>query len=351
MCLQTDPHPLSLRPLDGGTMSHPGSTVDTDAAPVAAAEEAPPAEDGWRGAGSQAETHRADHHPERGDPAGDHPGTNRPEPGLTALRAELDQIDDAVHDLLIQRARVVERVARAAKPAAFRPGREASIVRRLVRRHHGTLPPASLFRIWRELLAGTTAMQGEFSLAVYDADPGAALTQLAREHFGALTPLRPYRSAGQALADVSNGAASVAVLPFPADSNAWWVALLHHEPRLHVIGRLPFWRNRPDGAPSPQALVVAAAPPDASGDDRSFLGLECDRDVSRARLSGELAAAGLAPDMMVLLREPGSTMAHVLADVDGYLTDDDPRLSRLGGVLRQPIVIGSYAVPFADTVG
>ncbi len=224
-------------------------------------------------------------------------------------------------------------------------------MRRLLRRHQGALPPASLFRIWRELLAGTTAMQGRFSLAVCDADPGAALTQLAREHFGALTPLRPCRSVGQALADVSNGAASVAVLPFPSDTNTWWVALLHHEPRLHVIGRLPFWRNRPVGTPPLQALVVAAAPPDASGDDRSFLGVECDRDVSRTRLSGELAAAGLTPDMMVLLPEPGSNRAHVLAEVDGYLADDDPRLSRLGGVLRRPIVIGSYAVPFAETIG
>ena len=132
-------------------------------------------------------------------------------------------------------------------------------------------------------------MQGGFSLAVCDADPGAPVTQLAREHFGALTPLRTYGSAGQALADVSQGAASVAVLPYPSESDNWWVALLHHEPRLHVIARLPFWTPRPDGAPGAQALVVAATPPDASEQDQSLLGLECDSDVSRARLSSELS--------------------------------------------------------------
>ena len=57
--------------------------------------------------------------------------------GLPALRAELDRIDNAMHDLLMQRAEVVEHVARSGKPAAFRPGREASIIRRLLRRHHG----------------------------------------------------------------------------------------------------------------------------------------------------------------------------------------------------------------------
>ncbi len=261
------------------------------------------------------------------------------------MRAELDRIDDAIHDLLIQRAGIVEHVAHSGKPAALRPGREASIIRRLLGRHRGGLPPVSMFRIWRELLAGTTTMQGGFSLAVCDTDPGAPLTQLAREHFGALTPLRAYGSAGQALVDVSQGAASVAVLPYPSESDNWWVALLHHEPRLHVIGRLPFWKTRPDGAPTAQALVVAAASADASGDDQSFLGLECDSDVSRARLSSELAGAGLKPRTMALVRGQGSRTANVLVEVEGYLSDNDVRLSNLGSVLRGPIVLGCYAEP------
>ena len=267
--------------------------------------------------------------------------------GLPALRAELDRIDTALHDLLTQRARVVEYVARSGKPAAFRPGREASIIRRLVGRHHGALPAAALVRIWRELLAGTTSMQGGFSLAVCDSDRGAAFTQLAREHFGALTPLRTYTSPGQALADVSQGVASVAVLPYPSDLENWWVALLHHEPRLHIIARLPFWKPRPDGSPATQALVVASTPPDSSGDDRSFLGLECDIDVSRTRLSGELTGAGLKPETMVLERQPGSPIANVLIEVEGALADDDSRLARLGAVLRRPVVVGGYAMPIA----
>src|SRR6202012_4178916 len=75
--------------------------------------------------------------------------------GLPALRAELDKIDNTLHDLLMQRAEIVEYVARSGKPAAFRPGREASIERRLLGRHRGALPPVALVRIWRELLAGT----------------------------------------------------------------------------------------------------------------------------------------------------------------------------------------------------
>ncbi len=265
--------------------------------------------------------------------------------GLPALRSELDRIDDAVHDLLMQRAEIVEQVARSGKPAAFRPGREASIIRRLLTRHHGALPPVAVVRMWRELLAGTTSMQGRFSLAVGDPDPGTKLTHLAREHFGVLTPLLNCSGADQALAAVSQGDASVAVLPYPSDRETWWVALLRREPRLHVIARLPFWQPRPAGVSTAQALVVAATPPDASEQDQSLLGLECDPDVNATQLSQALAA--LQPRTLLVVRPQGAPMVIALVEIPGALSYDDPRLGHLHPLLRRPIVLGSYAVPIA----
>lgn len=259
--------------------------------------------------------------------------------GLPALRAELDRIDTAIHDLLIERASVVEHVARSGKPSAFRPGREASIIRRLLGRHTGRLPKLALFRIWRELLAGTTAMQAQQVIAVCDPVPGSAMTQLAREHFGALTPMRSFGSPAQALNEVANGAA-VAVLPMPSEADAprdaWWTGLPARQPRMHIVARLPFWAPRPEGAPTAQALVVAAASPDASEHDRSLLVLELDSDISRARLSTELTAADLKPGTMVVLRP------YVLVEVDGLVADNDPRLAR---VPYRTTALGGYAVP------
>jgi chorismate mutase/prephenate dehydratase len=293
--------------------------VDTSPAPAADAEDPPSPQDGWPG-------------------------------GLPALRAELDRIDDRLHALLMQRARVVEHVATSGKPGAFRPGREASIVRRLLRAHTGALPPQALVRIWRELLAGTTAMQGPFTVAVCETDAGAAFTQAAREHFGALTPLHVHRSPVQVMAAVSGGNAAVGVLPYPIEADtprdAWWTALLENdEPRIHVVARLPFWTPRVEGAPTVQCLVIAAIAPDASGRDRSLLGLELDRDVSRARPTQALIAAGLQPCSVILRRDEGVPVAHALVEVDGYVTDDDPRLAGIGAVLHRLVVLGAYAVP------
>ncbi len=248
----------------------------------------------------------------------------------------------------MQRARVVEEVAKAGKRSAWRPGREASIIRRLLGQHSGGLPPQTLVRLWRELLAGTTAMQGAFTVAVYEPSGTAAFTQAAREHFGALTPLHAYGTPAQAMAEVSRGTAAVAVLPLPSETDtvrdAWWMGMLQNEqPRVHLVARLPFWAPRPDGAPVVQALVATTTEPDPSGRDRSLLGLELDLDVSRARLTTALTAAGLAPHAMILRRDQG--VARAFVEIDGFLTDEDARLARLEAVQRQPLVLGAYAIP------
>ena len=271
--------------------------------------------------------------------------------GLTALRNKLDRIDDALHDLLMRRARVIEDVAKSGKRHAYRPGREAAIIRRLLRRHHGLLPPQTLVRIWRELLAGTTAMQEAFAVAVCEPDASARFTQVAREHFGALTPMHPCSSPAQALAAISRGAAAVAVLPVPSNTDtaqeAWWIRLLQQaeEPALHVVGRLPFWRPRPAGAPSAEALVIAAIEPDRSGCDRSLLALELDPDISGTRLTTAIISAQLTPGWMIVRREQGRAPAHALVEIDDFLTDVDPRLARLDPAMRRPVVLGAYAVP------
>ncbi len=307
----------------------PSSVTTQDAAPAASTTgDEPPLPDGWPG-------------------------------DLTSLRVELDGLDDAIHDLLMRRAEVVGVLAasRLKSPGvALRPGREAQIIRRLLGRHHGNLPPASIVRIWRELLAATTSMQGAHVIAVCETDQGGGYTQVAREHFGALTAMRVHSSPAQALADVSSGNASAAVLPMPSETEtvraAWWTALLHKdEPRIHVIARLPFWSPRPEGAPALQAMVIAAFAPDRSEADRSLLGLEMALDVSRARLTAAVIAAGLRPEQIILRRDQGAQVAHALVEVDGAVGEDDKRLDAITALLRRPIVLGGYAVPISDGTG
>ena len=249
--------------------------------PPARTTEAPPPEDGWR-------------------------------PDLSALRARLDELDDKIHDLLMDRARVVENVARSGKTAAFRPGREATILRRLLARHTGKLPAHTLVRMWREMLAGTTAMQTRVTVATFGSN---TIATIAREHFGFLTPVVDYATVETALDAVRAGAATIAVLPFPTETAAWWDALTAATPRLHIVARLPFWADRPDHVPAADALAVGLTAPDASGHDRSFIAAARGTDLKPVRTYGGIA------------------------EVEGLVAEDDPRLP------AKAVVLGGYAIP------
>ena len=72
---------------------------------------------------------------------------------LDDLRRQIDEIDRMLHDLLIRRSEVVERIGalkgseRSNGVVYLRPGREAVVLRRLIERHRGPLPKATLVRI------------------------------------------------------------------------------------------------------------------------------------------------------------------------------------------------------------
>ncbi len=72
--------------------------------------------------------------------------TNKPKdaPSLGDLRKDIDRIDEAMHGLLMERGEIIDRLISVKKTqesgSAFRPAREADMMRRLVQRHKGILP-------------------------------------------------------------------------------------------------------------------------------------------------------------------------------------------------------------------
>lgn len=267
------------------------------------------------------------------------PATQAGDPALQALRAEIDALDDAMHDLLMRRAAVVVRMAASrAKDgigSPLRPGREAAVLRRLLARHAGALSRGAVVRIWRHIFMAHTAIQGAFIAAVAASGETAKTLALAREHFGTATPLSAFASPAQALAALSASKASVAILPAPKGEGegAWWQSL--EAPRLSVVARLPFVA---DVADADSALVIAPVQADASGEDQSLLRLEGGAEAARDSFARMLTEAGFAGRILSLVRQDGRSLA--LAEIDGFIAADDARLAVLNAVL-----LGAYAVP------
>src|SRR5215471_3945319 len=111
---------------------------------------------------------------------------------LADLRREIDRIDEAMHRLLMERGDIIDRLIAVKQTqetgSAFRPAREADMMRRLVERHKGILPLDTAESIWRVIIATFTFVQAPFSVHADLSAGDAAVRDSARFHFGFTVP-------------------------------------------------------------------------------------------------------------------------------------------------------------------
>jgi chorismate mutase len=178
-------------------------------------------------------------------------------PSLADLRSDIDRIDGTMHDLLMERGRIIDRLIAVKQTqesgSAFRPAREAEMMRRLVDRHKGILPLDTAESIWRVIISTFTYVQAPFSVHA-DLSPGHALMRdSARFHFGFTVPFIPHMGASSVVEAVSESKGDLGLVPAFAVSgtSSWWNAL-EFDAAPKIIARLPFV----DRADHPAALPV-----------------------------------------------------------------------------------------------
>jgi chorismate mutase len=277
-----------------------------------------------------------------------------PPSDLEQLRRRIDEIDDRLQDLLIERIDMVSRVDAHKRStdgvAAHQPAREAEIIRRLVARNRGRFPAAMLVRMWRELLAATTRLQGAFTIAVYAPPEAPGFWDIARDHYGSHTPALAYGSASQVIRAVTEGQAAIGILPMPReeDPDPWWRYLLSTDGNTpHVIARLPFGARGNARADGGDALAIGRGTEQETGRDRTLIATENAPDISRGRLFSTLAGLDLACTFMASCEQAEGV--NTLIEIDGFVPIGDPRLDRfraqLGPALYRLLRFGGYAVP------
>jgi chorismate mutase-like protein len=179
-----------------------------------------------------------------------------PDP-LGAIRARIDAIDEAMHRLLVDRSGVIAELIEikgTSKPgAAFRPDREADMMRRIAARHSGDLPLATVEHIWREIITTFTAMQAPFSVIAGPAKDQLAMRDLVRFHFGFSVPVENAGTNEKAIASVARSKKAVAVIAATAKGR-WWQGLVGAS-APKIFARLPFIES-PDRPADLPAFVV-----------------------------------------------------------------------------------------------
>ncbi len=190
---------------------------------------------------------------------------------LDDIRQEIDGIDDAILDLMASRLQASEKVRNYKNGAGtlvsspIRPAREAVIMRRLLKRGEGTVPPELLVRLWRIILTSSTLFQAAVTLHI----PKKLGSQMGlrlklRDHFGAL-PVEEYRDEAQALLQVNMNSGDICVVE---TSSSWAEAFAEGRAgEARIIGILPVLA----GAPVPELLIFGHAQALATGDDETLI--------------------------------------------------------------------------------
>lgn len=287
-------------------------------------------------------------------------------PDLEDIRRQIDTLDDRIHDTLMERAELVLKIGeekRRNNIQIVQPAREARMIRRLLDRHHGVLPEMAVVRIWRELVGAVSLLQIGLKVAVYAPEGRSDYWDMARDYFGSCLPMQKFSSPLSAIAAVREDKATFAVVPWPEneETQPWWAYIGESgNDFLSIIVRLPHGDD-PDGRtqnPDGRALVVSKAGFDNSGEDRSFLLIQCDQKVSRGKIVDAAKKIGAEALSLASMRTtmPQQPCLHLL-EVDTYLNNEDEKtrqfISGLEDELARVICVGGYPAPsvYAQSVG
>jgi chorismate mutase len=271
---------------------------------------------------------------------------NSDPPTLPELRAEIDRIDETMHGLLMQRGDIIDRLIAVKRTeetgSAFRPAREAEMMRRLVQRHHGILPLDTAESIWRVIIATFTYVQAPFSLHADLSAGDAAMRDAARFHFGFTVPFVPHTGAAGVVAAVSDSKGDLGLVPaFAATgAGAWWTAL-EFDTAPKIIARLPFVQRADHPAALP-VFVVSHAAADA---------MAREVEMWSVRVSGwGMPAARALAQLGEVIAVPDSAFdgAALLVSVPhgGSFAAISAALVKAGASVRSSTLVGTHATRY-----
>jgi chorismate mutase len=271
--------------------------------------------------------------------------TRKTVPSLADLRRDIDRIDAAMHELLIERGEIIDQLIAVKKTeetdSAFRPAREADMMRRLVRRHHGSLPLDTAESIWRVIISTFTYVQAPFAVHADLSAGDALMRDSARFHFGFTVPFVPHMGAATVVEAVSGSKGDLGLVPAfaIADAGPWWTAL-EFTSAPKVIARLPFV-ERPNHPAALPVFVISRVAADA---------MVTETEVWSMRVSGWSAGALQAlaelADVIAVPDRAFDGAALLISVPTGGIREVSAALVKIGASIRSSALVGSHATRY-----
>ncbi|MGE5616545.1 MAG: prephenate dehydratase [Bacillota bacterium] len=131
---------------------------------------------------------------------------------LERLREAIDRVDDGILESLNERAKLARAIGTLKVGQAYRPEREAQVLRRMKERNPGPLGAETVALLFREIMSACLALERPITVA-YLGPPGTFSERAALKHFGLAAETVPEASIDDVFRAVESGAADYGIVP------------------------------------------------------------------------------------------------------------------------------------------
>jgi chorismate mutase len=262
---------------------------------------------------------------------------------IDTLRSQIDSIDDEIINLLKNRVKIVKQVGElkrenSASQSFIRAGREASMLRQLIKKADGIFPPAAIATMWRMVISASLSVEQEVVIHSFAGSDNSCFW-LAREYFGTFQAVQLEKNVEELIEKVSANPAAVGVLPLLDNSkNPWWVRPQNETNNIYVFARIPFIAENQSLVPP--VLAIANTSPETTGEDISLFSITSNirkENIAEAFKSHSLEARILS-----------SSNNNFLVEVEKFIPAGDKVINDINESLGKGSttrLMGSYAVP------
>ena len=177
---------------------------------------------------------------------------------IDKLRKQIDKIDFQILDLLKKRSKIAEKIGKEKKSNnLFRPERQASILRNILKKNGNNLNPSYILSFWRTIFLSQIDVQGGIKLILSNNIANSYIKTIY-DYFSHDIEISTMNNTSKALEKVHKGKNILTILPYPSNNKGaiWWTN--KRLEKLYAIAALPFFLKKKK---TPSLIIVSKYKP------------------------------------------------------------------------------------------
>ena len=267
---------------------------------------------------------------------------------LSEYRKNIDNIDNSILKLLLERVEIIEKVRKLKidnKETFFiKSAREADMIKTIISKAEKKIPKSLIIAIWRKIITFSNIIEQNLRIAIYNPNKINDYKYLTQEYYADYASITNYENINSIISEIEKNNAQIAIFALPKDdeetnsNNSWWTNLANNNIGLKVFAKIPFVKNS-----SLELVAMAIKKPEKSESDNSLFCIETSDQISSSYLLNALKESGLSAKILkVATIKQVENILFYLVEIEGFFTLDSEEIKKF---------LSSKISPFTNLLG